>query len=191
MVPTDRIEDNQELTQELNIRTATVADAPGITEIFNHAIQHTTASFYFQPRTIEQRTHWLTTRPDRYAVLVAQLESRVVGWAALDPWSEKRGYRISAEISYYVHPEFHGRNIGSQLVQALERVARQNQFRNLLAKICENNLVSLKLAQRAGFQHAGTLRSVGEKFGRAYDVHFYQKQLDSQPPPQPDDPTTT
>ena len=177
MVPADSPRDNRIASAALTIRAATLEDVPAIAEIFNHAIAHTTASFYRDPRTLEQRTAWLNNRKDRYAVLVADNGSQVVGWVALDPWSEKWGYRISAEVSYYVDPDFHGQGIGSQLVERITDVARENDFQNILAKICENNELSLKVAERYGFECVGTLKSIGEKFGQVYDVHFYQKQL--------------
>ena len=176
MVPADSPDDNR-IADTVTIRDATVNDVPAITKIFNHAIAHTTASFYRDPRTIEQRTNWLTNRSDRYAVLVADNGSQVVGWAALDPWTEKWGYRISTEVSYYVDPDFHGQGIGTLLVDRIIQVARTKDFCNVLAKICDNNEYSLKVADRFGFECVGTLKSIGEKFGQVYDVHFYQKQL--------------
>ncbi|MDG2012421.1 MAG: GNAT family N-acetyltransferase [Pirellulaceae bacterium] len=177
MLPADPTRDNRNETGPLSIRAAQASDVPAITRIFNHAIAHTTASFYEQSRTIEQRTHWFTQRDPRNAVWVAACGPNVVGWVALDAWSEKQGYLITTEISYYVAADFRGRGIGSQLVAKSIEVARQNQFRNILAKICENNLVSIRLAERLGFQHRGTLKSVGQKFDQTFDVHFYQKQL--------------
>lgn len=181
MVPSEPNEHNQSIDTPTNgmlIREARDSDVPAITAIFNHAIEHTTASFYKEPRTIDQRSNWLNKRPDRYKVLVAESsEQQVTGWAAMDPWSEKHGYRITTEISYYVAAEFHGKGIGSQLVASLIEVAKENDFRNLLAKICDNNVVSLKVAERFEFECVGTLLQIGEKFDQAYDVHYYQKRL--------------
>jgi len=165
----------------VTIRLAKVSDVAAITDIFNHAIANTTASFYREPRTVEQRTEWLGNRPIRYQVLVAESPESssdpIVGWAAMDPWSEKHGYRITTEISYYVDPNYHGQGIGSQLIERLIESARRQGFKNLLAKICENNLVSLQVAQRFDFECVGTLRQIGEKFGTCFDVHYYQLQL--------------
>lgn len=177
MVPSNHPGDNRIHQLSTTIREATEDDVRAIRAIFNHAIAHTTASFYKEPRTVEQRMAWFRNRLDRYAVLVAEQDSGVVGWAAMDPWTEKHGYRITTEISYYVAPDFHGQGIGSQLVEHLIQSARQNNFENMLAKICENNQVSIKLAERFGFELVGTLRAIGRKFGQTWDVHYYQKQL--------------
>lgn len=183
MVPSNLNEHNQSSSTTglttCQIREARNSDVPAITEIFNHAIKHTTASFYTKPRTIQQRTDWLHNRPARYKVVVAEVAPTwpIVGWAAMDPWSEKHGYQITTEISYYVAAEFHGRGIGSQLVSRLIEVAKENNFRNLLAKICDNNTVSLKVARRFDFECVGTLVQIGEKFGQSYDVHYFQKRL--------------
>ena len=177
MVTADPTADNRNPKGPLSIRAAGTQDVPAITRIFNHAIAHTTGSFYAQPRSIEQRTRWLTQRDPRNAVWVAAYGTNVVGWVALDPWSEKAGYRITTEISYYIANDFQGQGIGSQLVAKSIDVAQQNEFQNILAKICENNLASIRIAERFGFQHRGTLKSIGRKFNQTFDVHFYQKQL--------------
>lgn len=181
MLTPDSKSDNRIHPSVIIIRPAHPSDLPGITRIFNHAIGHTTASFYGQPRTVEQRKNWLIHREPRYAVLVADSQNSTVGWVALDPWSEKEGYRITTEISYYVDPEFQGQGIGKSLLDHSLRIARENGFRNILAKICEDNEASLKLAEAFGFQRVGTLKSIGYKFGRHFDVHFYQKELLTDP----------
>ena len=176
-------QNNQFNLQDLTIRPAIQTDLPAITEIFNHAIKHTTASFYAEPRTIQQRTSWLDQRTSRYAVISAVWQpaeaaaQQVVGWASLEPWTEKHGYRITSEISYYVDPNYQEQGIGGRLLERLIEVAKENDFKNLLAKICEDNVGSLKLADRLQFEKVGTLKSIGEKFDRSYDVHYFQRRL--------------
>jgi len=126
---------------------------------------------------VEQRRDWLVDREPRYAVLIADFQQTTAGWIALDPFSEKEGYRITTEISYYVDPNFQGQGIGKSLLDHSLRIASENGFRNILAKICEDNLASLKLATQFGFHRVGTLKSIGYKFGRHYDVHIYQKEI--------------
>jgi len=177
MLTPDPKSDNRIHPSVTIIRPAQPSDLSGITRIFNHAITHTTASFYGQPRTVEQRRDWLVDREPRYAVLVADFQQTTAGWIALDPFSEKEGYRITTEISYYVDPNFQGQGIGKSLLDHSLRIASENGFRNILAKICEDNLASLKLATQFGFHRVGTLKSIGYKFGRHYDVHIYQKEI--------------
>ena len=43
----------------MNIRPATHSDLDGILEIYNEAVQNTTATYDYEPRTLEHRSAWL------------------------------------------------------------------------------------------------------------------------------------
>ncbi|MGI9516309.1 MAG: GNAT family N-acetyltransferase [Pirellulaceae bacterium] len=172
-----RREDNRIDAASLQIRLAKADDIPTITEIFNHAIEHTTASFFTEPRTVEQQTAWFQEHGNRFPVLVAESNAKVVGWGSLDRWSPRQGYRITGEVSFYVHPEFHRRGIGRKLVESLIEQARQNEFVSVIAKISGGNMASIKLVKSLGFCEAGRLVDVGQKFGTRLDVLYFQRQL--------------
>jgi phosphinothricin acetyltransferase len=48
----------------------------------------------------------------------------------------------------------------------------------ILARIAEGNPASIRLHQSLGFERIGTMRRVGEKFGRVLDVELMQLHLD-------------
>jgi phosphinothricin acetyltransferase len=45
--------------------------------------------------------------------------------------------------------------------------------------IDRDNAVSIRLHERLGFEHCGTVRHAGFKFGRWLDLVFYQRILDT------------
>ena len=49
-------------TLKMCIRPATHADLPGILEIYNDAVLRTTATYDYEPRTLEHRTQWFEER---------------------------------------------------------------------------------------------------------------------------------
>jgi L-amino acid N-acyltransferase YncA len=55
----------------MDIRDATVADAPAIAQIYNQGIEDRVATLETQVRTPEEREAWLTGRSTRHPVLVA------------------------------------------------------------------------------------------------------------------------
>ena len=73
----------------LEIRRATVADLPAITEIYNDAILKTVATFDTETKTIEDQKAWLEHHGEKYPVLVAVEDSVIKGWASLSPWSDR------------------------------------------------------------------------------------------------------
>jgi phosphinothricin acetyltransferase len=166
------------MNESIQIRRAEVADLDAITEIYNEAILTTTATFDTEPKTASERVEWFQSHGERYPILVAVLGGRVIGWASLSRWSERRAYDDTAETSFYVKAGYRGQGIGRRLKQALIEEARRLQFHTLIARVAEGGRESLHLNESLGFVHVGTLKEVGRKFGRFLDVHILQKMLD-------------
>lgn len=162
----------------VTIRRAELADVPAITDIYNEAILTTTATFDTEPKSVAERTQWLQSHDERHPVLVAVLEGKVVGWAALTRWSERRAYDDTAETTFYVNSTYRGRGIGRKLKAAIIEEARRLRFHVLIARVAEGSRESIHLNENAGFVQVGTLKEVGRKFGKLLDVHIMQKVLD-------------
>lgn len=152
------------------IRPATAGDVPAITEIYNHAVLHTTASFDLEPKSIEDRQRWLDSRSPRHPVLVAEQDDSVLAWGALSRFSERPAYDATVELSVYVHPARHRQGIGRALTVALLEAAAVVGVHSVLARICTENEGSVSMVHSLGFAEAGTVREVGRKFDRWLDV---------------------
>jgi L-amino acid N-acyltransferase len=161
----------------IQIRPAEVADLDAIRDIYNEAILTTTATFDTDPKPPEERLKWFQTHDERHPILVAVLEGKVVGWSSLTKWSDRRAYDETAETSFYVKSEFRGRGIGRQLKEAMIAEARRLGYHSLIARVAQGSEESLHLNQSAGFVLVGTLKEVGQKFGKRLDVHILQKML--------------
>ena len=162
----------------IQIRTADLADLDAITEIYNEAVLTTTATFDIEPKTKADRLDRFCAHGPKYPLLVAELDGRVVGWACLNPYSDRAAYDGTAETSFYVKSERRGQGVGRRLKGAIIDEARRLKFHTLLARVAEGSEESLHLNAAFGFVHVGTLKEVGRKFGRLLDVHFYQLILD-------------
>ena len=60
----------------------------------------------------------------------------------------------------------------------MREILDQGQKKGLhtvLARIAESNEVSVRLHEAFGFEHVGTMREVGRKFGKLLDIHIMQK----------------
>ncbi len=164
------------------VRDARDSDLPAIFEIYDHEVLHGTATFDTQPKTPEQRREWFESSPrERYRVLVAEVDGRIVGWARLYPWSPRRAYDRTAEDAVYIHPDHRGQGLGRALLAELLEHARRAGLGTLVARIADGNPASLGLHVRMGFEPVGVMRRVGEKFGRILDVHLLQAHLDEPP----------
>lgn len=162
----------------LNIRRAARSDIDVITEIYNEAILTTTATFDLEPKTREDRLQWFEAHDERHPILVAELETQVVGWACLTQWNPRAAYADTAETSFYVKEEHRGKGIGRKLKQAIIDEARHLGFHTLIAGAAEGSDASLHLNKSFGFEVVGTFKEVGRKFGKVLDVTYMQKFLD-------------
>jgi len=169
---------NVNASKGLTIRKAVIADIPAITEIYNEAILTTLATFDLEPKSVQERTEWFKSHDERFPILVALVDDKVVGWASLTRWSDKKAYDVTAETSFYVRSSHRGQGIGRKLKTAIIDEARRLGFHSLLARVTETSLESIHLNEDAGFVHVGTLKEVGQKFGRLLSVHMMQKILD-------------
>ena len=159
----------------ISIRRARTADLPAITEIYNEAIRTTTATFDIEPKTDAEQRHWFEAHGPRHPILVAEVDNKVVGWASLSQWSDRRAYDETAETSSYVKEGYQGRGIGRKLMEAVVAEGQRLGFHSLIARIAEGSDASLHLSEGLGFRLVGVLKEVGRKFGRLLDVYIYQK----------------
>ena len=159
----------------ISTRQATIKDLPFITEIYNEAILNTTATFDTEIKTIEDRTQWFNNRDENFPIIVAEQNGKIAGYAALNKWSERKAYDITAEISIYVHSTFRGKGIGKLLVQSIVAIGGQTKLHSLIARISEGNQHSIYLHEVNGFSHVGVFKEVGKKFGKLLDVTIMQK----------------
>ena len=165
----------------MNLRDATVADLPAIVDIYNYEVANSTATFDTIAVTVDERTAWLARHREtpRHPVLVVQADGgAVAGWAALSAWSDRCAYARAAEVSVYVHRDHRGKGIGRQLLMALIERGRAAGLGVLLARISMDGDASVKLHESLGFGRIGTMRRVGEKFGRILDVDVFELHLD-------------
>lgn len=155
------------------IRPATANDVYAITDIYNDAVDNTVAIWTEEHTSPAARLDWLNAlNHGRYPVLVADIDGRVSGYASVGPFRTFPGYRHTAENSVYVHPDFHGRGIGSALLAALIDACQDTTIHVIIAAIEAGNTASLALHHKHGFESAGVLREVGTKWGQWLDLNF-------------------
>ena len=163
----------------LTIRRAAMKDLGVITEIYNEAILKTVATFDTKPMTVEEQKPWFESHDSKHPILVAEQDDTVVGWASLSKWSDRCAYSDTAEISVYVKEEHRGKGTGKKLMQEILDQGQKGGLHTVIARITESNEASVRLHEAFGFEHIGTMKEVGRKFGKLLDVHIMQKIYES------------
>lgn len=159
----------------LNIRPAAEKDIKAITEIYNEAIENTTATFDTEVKTIDNRMEWFHSHDEQHPVIVGEINGEVVGWASLSRWSDRCAYDSTAEVSVYVHKDFRDKGVGKRLLEVITLEGEEKKIHTILSRITEGNEKSIYLHERLGYEHVGVMREVGKKFGRLLSVHMLQK----------------
>ncbi len=163
------------------IRLAEQPDVAGILAVYNHAVLHDTATADVEPQSVAEREEWLATRHKQgLPVLIAAAEptdsfgeaNAILGWAALNPYHAKPGYRFTVEDSVYVSEQARGHGVGRALLAELVKHAEQLSVHAIVASIDSSNLVSIHLHSTFGFQECGRLPQLYTKFGRWLDVTY-------------------
>ncbi|UCB53574.1 MAG: N-acetyltransferase [Candidatus Zixiibacteriota bacterium] len=162
----------------LTIRPATLTDLPAITDIYNESILKTVATFDTEPKTPEEQMIWFAEHGPKYPILVAEGNGIVVGWASLSKWSDRCAYSDTAEISLYVRENHQGKGIGRKLLVAIVEEGQKAGLHTIIARIAEASEASIYLHKSVGFEHVGTMKEVGRKFGKLLDVYLMQKVYD-------------
>src|SRR3954452_21696498 len=137
-----------------DIRPATEADLPFVTEIYDHAVRYGTATFELIPPDVAEMTRRFRTLTQAgFPYLVASLEGRVIGYAYAGPYRPRPAYRFTVENSIYLAPATHRRGIGMQLLKRLIMDCASRGFRQMIALIGDSaNAGSIGVHSRAGFQ---------------------------------------
>jgi L-amino acid N-acyltransferase YncA len=165
----------------LIIRPAKPDDITAITDIYNEAILTTDATFDTEIKTIESQKEWFGNHGSRNPVIVAENETKVIGWASLSKWSDRRAYSDTAEISVYVKDGYRGQGAGRQLIKRIVQAGAEAGLHTIISRIIAGNDESIHLHEIFGFEHIGVMKEVGIKFGRLLDVVLMQKIYTDKP----------
>ena len=166
------------------IREATPKDLSDILEIYNDAILHTTAVYTYKPQTLESRQIWYEQKKEEgYPILVFELDEKVVGFATFGPFRAWPAYKYSIEHSIYVDKNYRKKGIGTALLKELIAIAKEREYKTLIAGIDAQNEKSIDMHKNFGFVYSGTIKKAGLKFNRWLDLAFYQLELNG--PKQP------
>jgi len=129
---------------------------------------------------LDDRRAWFRARQkQRYPILVASDETGVIGFISFGDFRAWPCYLYTVEHSVHVRADRRGRGIGRALLEALIPRAAALGKHVLIAGIDADNVGSLKLHQRLGFNQVAHFTEVGRKFGRWLDLIFMQRLLDA------------
>jgi L-amino acid N-acyltransferase len=155
------------------------AHSGAILEILNDAIVSSTALYDYQPRTPENMSAWFEAKQAGHFPVWGALDDLggLLGFATYGSFRAWPAYKYSVEHSVYVARAARGQGVGTRLMQRLIQSALEQQKHTLIGGIDAQNAGSVAFHRKLGFEHVGTIKQAGFKFGRWLDLAFYQLML--------------
>lgn len=162
---------------DVKIREARLEDLADILVIYNQGIEDRMATLETDMKNQDYIQKWFAEHQGRHAVLVAETDQKVVGFASLNPYSHRCAYQGVADLSIYIHRDFRGHGIGTALLSTLEGLARDNDFYKIVLFTFPFNLNGQKLYRKLGYREVGIFKNQGILDGKTIDVMAMEKLL--------------
>lgn len=161
-------------------------DVAQILSIYAPYILNTTVTFEYEVPSIMAFERRIEQISNQFPWLVCEQSGQIIGYAYASKQYERAAYAWNAELSVYVAPKAQRMGIGTALYQALIGLLKMQGYCNVSVRIQIPNEKSVALHRAFGFEEAGIMRSIGNKFGRWLDMLSMTKQIGEYvPSPQP------
>ena len=167
---------------DYTIRTATVADAGELLEIYRWYVENTAVSFEHAAPTVEEFAARIRYYRRRYPYLCLMDGEEVVGFAFAHAFRERAAYDYSAETTIYLRHDRRHEGCGTHLYNALIGELSRMGITNVYACIAQPEgedpyltPASPRFHEKLGFTVCGTFHNCGRKFGRWYTMIWMEK----------------
>ncbi len=172
------------------IRPAEHRHLPEITAIYSHAVNELLVSWEYEAPSLREMTRRYELRTEAgFPFLVAEsTEGEVMGYAHVDAYNKRPGFRFTVEDSIYIAPHFRRMGVGRTLLNAIIGKATSLGFRQMIAAISlPDGEASLALHQSLGFCKVGELPNIGWKNDQWLTAVYLQRALGvgAHEPPRP------
>lgn len=111
------------------------------------------------------------------AITVINEIGEILGFGMLRAHNPIPTFSQTAEITYFIEPEYTRRGIGSTMLKHLVDEAKQKGISSILASISSLNEGSINFHRKNGFIECGRFKNVGRKKGQVFDTVWMQKML--------------
>jgi phosphinothricin acetyltransferase len=157
---------------------------PGIAAIYAREAEASPATFDLEgiPHEEWQRQIDALDPAKGHLMLVAlDADDAVLGYAKSGTHRSRPAYDTTCEVSVYVAEGAQRRGVGGALYDELLARLEASPLRLAVAGMTEPNEGSRRLHESRGFTFVGTFHGIGTKFGRGWDVTWFERRLGDAP----------
>lgn len=157
------------------IRKMNKADWSSVKAIYIKGILTNNATFEQVENVNDEYESWYSKKLSG-STFVFVKEKKVLGWSALSGVSDRCVYTGVAEVSVYVDQATQGLGIGTLLLQQLINWSEATGIWTLQAGIFPENIASIRLHEKLGFEVLGIRKKLGKLNGVWRDVAFLERR---------------
>lgn len=168
--------------EEIIIRQVKEEDAVELAQIYAYYVKNTAISFEYEMPKTEVFWERIKKIKGTYPYLVAEKNKKLLGYACLHTFIDRKAYDWSAESTIYLRNSVKGMGLGRRFYQCLETIASLQGIKNINACIVSPrekdeyaDKSSIYFHEHMGFSKVGTFHNSGYKFGRWYDMVWMEK----------------
>ncbi len=166
-----------EINMSYRFEPITADDREAVIDIFNHFVENSFASYFTKKLPYEAFNRFLMLFADYPAITIRNEAGFTVGFAFMHAYHPADGMRHTAELTYFILPDYTGRGLGKLVLDYLTEEARERGISIFVAQISSLNEQSLNFHKKYGFREVGRLEKIGRKNGREYDVIWVQREI--------------
>jgi len=155
------------------IREMTPEDGEKVIEIFQEGIEGGNSTFDESAPTWEV---WDQKFFNICRFVLEDEKDEIIGWAALQPVSNRDCFKGVAEVSIYMRNNAQGKGFGSILLQKLILDSEEHGFWTLQAGIFPENEASIYVHQKFGFRTVGNREKIGQMKGVWRDIILLERR---------------
>ena len=148
-----------------------------VMDIFNYYIENSFAAFPETKLGYDFFDVFLGMTKGYPAVTVQTENGEVIGFGFLRAYHPLPVFRATAEISYFIKPEFTGKGIGKTILEHLLNEGRKMKLKNIIATITATNGQSIRFHLKNGFTECGRIQKAGRKKETDFDIVHMQKLI--------------
>jgi L-amino acid N-acyltransferase YncA len=162
---------------EYSISPISNKDRESIMDIFNHYVESSFAA-YPENRLPYQALDMLLQMANGFPTgTIKDQSGKILGFGMLRTHNPMPTFSRTAEVTYFIHPDYTGKGLGKKLLGFLEKGAVEKGITNILANISSLNPRSIDFHKKNGFVECGRFKNVGRKKGQLFDTVWMQKVL--------------
>lgn len=170
--------------KSISLRFVKLEDAETLAQIYKPYVENTAVSFEYTAPDKAEFERRIKEKISTYPYIVAEYDGEIVGYCYASKFLPRPAYIHSVETTVYIKKDFHRGGVGKTLYLALEKLLALQNVISLNACIaCADkddetlNNNSLHFHSSMGYRYVGRFNASGYKFGRFYDMVWFEKLI--------------